>query len=130
MGLVLSWGEEYPVGELGDVELHFVHYETCQEAQAAWERRKKRVNLNNVVVLSTDRDGFDDAVFGKWKEIPYPKLLFTACEKYAKEGAIYFPQYSNHGCVPDLIPKREFYIGSKLVSIINNVRTQVSIDLE
>ena len=125
MELLLSWTEEYPVGKLDDVELHFVHYSNCQEAKAAWERRKNRVNLRNVVVLSTDRDGFDDGVFTKWKALPYPKLLFTACEKYVEDGeAIYFPQYSSYGCVPDLIPKREFYIGNKLVSIINNAGTQ------
>lgn len=125
MDLLLSWAEEYPVGKLGDVELHFVHYTTCQEAKTAWERRKNRVNMRNVVVLSTDRDGFDDGVFAKWKEIPYPKLLFTACEKYAGDkDSIFFPQYNNSGYVPDLIPKREFYIGNKLVSIINNARMQ------
>lgn len=125
MDLLLSWAEEYPVGKLGDVELHFVHYTTCQEAKTAWERRKNRVNMRNVVVLSTDRDGFDDGVFAKWKEIPYPKLLFTACEKYAGDkDSIFFPQYNKSGYVPDLIPKREFYIGNKLVSIINNARMQ------
>lgn len=125
MELVLSWGEEYPVGKLGDVELHFVHYATCHEAKAAWERRKNRVNLDNVVVFCTDRDGFDDGVFEKWKEIPYPKMLLTACEKYAGDkDSIFFPQYKKSGYVPDLIPKREFYTENRLVSIINNARMQ------
>lgn len=123
MELEFSWGEEYPIGKLGDVELHFVGYENCQEAKAAWERRKNRVNMNNLVVLSTDRDGFDDDVYIKWKEIQYPKLLFTSCEKYAEhKDSVYFPQYKEAGCVPDLIVNRAFYSGNKLVSLINKAQ--------
>lgn len=125
--LEISWGEEYPVGRLDDVEVHFVHYETCKEAQAAWERRKKRVNIDNIVILATDRDGFDDTVYAEWKKIRYAKVLFTACEKYARDkDSIYFPKYKKSGYVPDLIPKREFYVGHKVVSRINDARVQCS----
>ena len=118
--LELRWGEEYPVGKVDDVELHFVHYETCQQAAEAWERRKKRVDLSKVLVLSTDRDGFDEAVFEQWKTISYPKLLFTARKEYANHpDALYFPKYEELGCVPDLIPKREFYKGHMLCQKAN-----------
>lgn len=118
--LELHWGEEYPVGKVDDVELHFVHYETCQQASEAWERRKKRVDLSKVLVLSTDRDGFDEVVFEQWKTISYPKLLFTARKEYADHpDALYFPKYEEFGCVPDLIPKREFYKGHMLCQKAN-----------
>lgn len=118
--LELHWGEEYPLGKVDDVELHFVHYETCQQASEAWERRKKRVDLSKVLVLSTDRDGFDEAVFEQWKTISYPKLLFTARKEYADHpDALYFPKYEEFGCVPDLIPKREFYKGHMLCQKAN-----------
>ncbi len=118
--LELVWGEEYPVGKLADIELRFVHYETCQEAREAWERRKKRVDLSKIVVLSTDRDGFDETVFEQWKALPYPKLLFTAHREYASHpDALYFPHYAELGCVPDLIPKREFYKDDALIKKIN-----------
>ena len=109
-------GEEYPVGRIEDVELHFVHYDTCLQAKEAWERRKKRVDLRNVLVLSTDRDGFDPSVFEKWKTISYPKLLFTARREFAADpDSLYFPEYEKMGCVPDLIPKREFYKNNLLL---------------
>ena len=109
-------GEEYPVGRIEDVELHFVHYDTCLQAKEAWERRKKRVDLRNVLVLSTDRDGFDPSVFEKWKTISYPKLLFTARREFAAvPDSLYFPEYEKMGCVPDLIPKREFYKNNLLL---------------
>jgi uncharacterized protein (DUF1919 family) len=120
--LILRWGEEYPIGMLDDIKLMFVHYDTCQQARQAWERRKKRVNLNKVLVLATDRDGFDEAVFEQWKKVSYPKLLFTAQEKFSKHpDSLYFPEYQANGCVPDLIPKREFYKENMLVNKANDV---------
>lgn len=120
--LILRWGEEYPIGMLDDIKLMFVHYDTCQQARQAWERRKKRVDLNKVFVLATDRDGFGEAEFAQWQSVPYPKLLFTARKEYSKHpDSLYFPKYQGHGCIPDLIPKREFYQHHMLIHKANGV---------
>ena len=112
--------EEYPVGMLGDIKLHFVHYDTFEQARQAWNRRVKRVDLTKVVVLSTDRDGFNPELFERWKAISYPKVLFTADERYADHpDSVYFPEYAKDGCVGDLIPKREFYKKDKLLNAVN-----------
>ena len=115
--LEMRWEEEYPVGKLDDIEISFLHYETCKEAKEQWNRRKQRINWNKIMVLSTDREGFDEAVFQQWKQIPYPKVLFTAQQQFSKDAdSVFFPQYSEQGCVPDLIPQREFYKGNKVQS--------------
>lgn len=113
-------GEQYPIGTLDDISIHFMHYETCAEAAQAWERRKKRVDLEHVLILATDRNGFDDEIFAQWNQIPYPKVLFTADERYACNlGSVYYPQYAHLGFVPDLIPKREFYKDNVLLKATN-----------
>lgn len=121
--LVMEWGERYPIGTIGgDVRIEFMHYNSCSEAKKSWEERKKRVNYDNIVVLSTDRNNFNDDIFAEWKEIPYPKVLFTVHEKYATEGeTVLYSRYKEHGFVPDLIPKREFYRDNMLINIINRV---------
>ena len=120
--LEIYWGEEYPIGILDDIRLMFVHYDTCQQAKDAWERRKKRVKLDRILVLSTDRDGFDEGIFEQWKAIPYPKLLFTARKEFAGHpDVLYFSKYKNDGCVPDLIPKREFYKNQLIILKANAV---------
>lgn len=120
--LVMRWGEEYPIGMLDDVEVHFMHYETCKEAKEAWEKRKARINWDKIFVIATDRNGFDDAIFEEWKKISYPKILFTAQKKYASEAdSVYFPGYEGNGFVPDLIPNREFYKDGILVNKVNHV---------
>ena len=41
----------YPKIKIKDIEICCLHYKDCKEAIDAWERRKKRVNLNNVFVI-------------------------------------------------------------------------------
>lgn len=106
--LVMRWGEEYPIGQLGDVEIHFMHYGTCKDAKDAWDRRKARINWDKIFILATDRDGFDEAVYESWKQISYPKILFTAHLEFT-EDAVYFPEYATDGQVGDLISDRKFY---------------------
>lgn len=118
--LQMHWGEEYPIGTLDDITIYFMHYHTCEEAKLAWERRAKRVIPDRVLVLATDRNGFDDAVYEQWKQIPYPKVLFTANPCYARDGeSVLFQHYQEQGFVSDLIPDRAFYEDGTLIQTIN-----------
>lgn len=121
--LVMHWEEEYPVGVLGgDIRIMFMHYNSCSEAKMSWEKRKHRINYGKVLVLCTDRNGFNDEVFEEWKRISYPKVLFTVQERYAKEpGTVVYHQYDSQGFVPDLIPKREFYKDNTLINVVNGL---------
>ena len=118
---VIVMGEGYPIGTLDDITIQFMHYDTCDDAAAAWQRRKKRIDFKKLLICSTDRDGFDDSVFSEWKKIPYSKLLFTCDEEYGRDtNSLFFPKYKDLDCVPDLIEKREFYKNGILISRINN----------
>ena len=120
--LEMRWGEEYPVGRLEDVEIRFMHYSSCTEALEAWERRKSRIDPKRILILSTDMEGFDDSCFAVWKSLPYPKVLFTANARFGQEaGSVFFPEYEERGCVPDLIPMREFYKDGVLMDTANAV---------
>jgi len=120
--LVMRWGEEYPVGTLGDIEIHFMHYDSCTLAKNGWDRRKQRINWDKILILATDRNGFHDEVYELWKQIRYPKVLFTVNPRYCEgPGSVFLPQYTDLAFVPDLIPKREFYQGDILLHMINEV---------
>ena len=122
MDLRMKMGEAYPLGYLGDVLIHFMHYESCEEARKKWNERKQRINWQRIVVFCTDMEGFSDFDLAQWNLIKYPKVLFTAKEYYKDiEGAVYYPQYRMNEIVPDLIPKREFYKDGIIVNIINKM---------
>lgn len=90
--LEMHWEEEYPVGNLDDIEIHFKHYKTCKEAKEQWNRRKQRINWNKIIILSTDRDGFDDVMFQQWKHIPFPKVLSPRSNSFLKTKTVCFFQ--------------------------------------
>ncbi len=118
--LSVEMGPEYPVGTLEDIKVYFMHYDTCEEAREAWNRRVVRVDYDRIVIFSTDMEGFNNEVFEQWKTIPYPKVLFTADPRFSEEGgSVLYPEYQENGIVPDLIPKREFYKDDVLISVIN-----------
>lgn len=121
--LRFRWDEEYPIGILDDIEVHFVGFDTCQQASQAWNDWKMSVDVDKLFVLSTDRDGFDGAMFEQWKRLPYPKLLLTACAAYADHpDTLYFPEYGDLGRVPDLIAGRKFYKKNVLIRKINEMK--------
>ncbi|MCH5339468.1 MAG: DUF1919 domain-containing protein [Acetatifactor sp.] len=66
---------EYPIGLLNDVLLHFLHYESFDQAVSCWEKRKNRINKDNILVVSLAES--EKALY-EFENIPYKnKLVFT-----------------------------------------------------
>lgn len=51
---------DYPVAKLGDVHLYFNHVKTEEEARYNWERRRNRINYDNLFIIMYDRDGITE----------------------------------------------------------------------
>ena len=82
----------YPVGQLDDILLFFMHYDTFAEAQNAWKRRVKRVDLNNVYIVMTDKDGCTYEHIKQFDALPYKnKVIFTHKE---------YPEFKSACCIP------------------------------
>ena len=91
----------YPVGILEDVKIYFQHYKSEEEALDKWEKRSKRINMDNLFVIMTDRDGCtynDLARFDSLDQYKY-KVVFTN-RKYPEFRSAYFiPGYENEDSV-------------------------------
>ena len=73
---------DYPVGLLYDVEIHFLHYKTFQEALHKWNRRKARMKLfHECIVKMCDRDGFREEHGKRFLNIPIEKKILFVTEK-------------------------------------------------
>lgn len=53
----------YPAAMLDDVEIVFNHYKSFDEAKLAWDKRKTRVNYDNVFLI------FDDYVDAEYEDL-------------------------------------------------------------
>ncbi len=78
------------VCRLDDIKIYCVHYKSYDEFKNAWDRRKKRMHLDNIFVIMTDRDGFSEELLPEIEKIPYEKILFS-CKEY--------PEYKFVKCV-------------------------------
>lgn len=82
---------DYPVGVLypkkgskcdKHVRLGFMHYDSFIEAADKWEERKKRINWNNIYVLSTicyplEIAELSPELIKKWNDIKYKKVMLV-----------------------------------------------------
>lgn len=69
----------YPICTIGDVELRFNHYTTYEECVDAWERRKKRINWDNLIV---EMHTSDKQIAKKFLDLPYKrKICFVPFEE-------------------------------------------------
>ena len=49
-----KWG--WPIAMLDDIEIHFMHYRTKDEAATKWKRRISRLNLQNLIILFAETE--------------------------------------------------------------------------
>lgn len=86
----------YPTAYLKDVKIYFMHYNTEDEAREAWERRKKRMNWDNIFVIFTDRSGCTLDDLKAFDALPYKnKVVFTHIPYPEIKSAYYIKGYEN-----------------------------------
>ncbi|WP_289460754.1 DUF1919 domain-containing protein [Lactobacillus intestinalis] len=68
----------YPKIKIGDIEICCLHYKTCEEAIQAWNRRKERVNLNNIYVLGNVWNlHYNKDLIKRLNNTGYPTIIFS-----------------------------------------------------
>lgn len=72
----------YPLGIIDDVEIHFTHYKTEEEAKKKWERRTARMleekNKDNYFFKICDSWDVDKKMMEKFHQLPFEnKISFT-----------------------------------------------------
>lgn len=80
----------YPIGLLGDeVEIHFLHYATWEEALAKWNRRTARICRNRLFVKFGDQNQSSEESVRRFLALPYArKLCLTNRADMAAAGAV------------------------------------------
>lgn len=95
------YGEvSYPTAYLKDAKLYFMHYRSEKEACEAWERRKKRINWDNIYVIFTDRSGCTMDDLKAFDALPYEnKVVFTHIPQPEIKSSYYIRGYENESKV-------------------------------
>ncbi len=71
----------YPVIQVDDIFLCCMHYENCQEAVEAWNKRRLRVNYDKIFVISCSWNLHErEDLVKRVIDVTYPKVIFTTEE--------------------------------------------------
>lgn len=74
--------KEYPIGILSFadkrvIHVHFLHDNSFEQAKLDWNRRKSRIDYNNLLVIYEHFNKFDNSIIKEFDKISYPKIVFT-----------------------------------------------------
>lgn len=109
------------LGIIDDIEICFVHYKNADEGCKKWNKRKTRVNKNNMLVKFNDQNGCILKNYEEYKKLNVKnKLFFTANDNMMDSPwSIMFKKYKKEGFVIDDIKTSLKYIDIK--KILNNL---------
>lgn len=116
----------YPVGKLDDITVYFMHYKTFADAYGKWCERAKRVDLDNLYILMTDRNGCTQQQMEEFDKLPFAhKVLFTHIPHPEIKCACYIPGFETQdsvGVLSDFQPsfwRRRYLDKFDYVSFLN-----------
>ena len=72
----------YPIGiGFNGVMIHFMHYASFDEANDKWEKRKKRINYDNLCVWLTNWNG-EYKIIERFQNLPFKNKICFVNKKY------------------------------------------------
>ncbi len=93
--------ERYPIGVLDDIEIHFMHYDSEDDALEKWNKRKQRINWDNLIFAFTDRDLCSYEMMQQFDKLPGTKILLTARHCPWIKSAVHVPAYQGQSEMGD-----------------------------
>jgi uncharacterized protein (DUF1919 family) len=110
----------YPIGVLGDIEIHFMHYKSEEEAQEKWSRRLRRINLDNLFVVFSDGDEFKEEYLERFEKMPYKnKIFFSSKPRNQAQTTVFIRDYADAPVVYDMTKNRKYEKYIDLVKWLN-----------
>ena len=95
--------EIYPIGKIDDVEVVFRHYSTGKEAIEKWERRKTRINYDNLIIKFSNMNLCSDELLREFVSLPFEtKFAFVTKKNNVNDKClICYNEYDENDYIPD-----------------------------
>lgn len=106
---------KYPIGLLGDVEIHFLHYKSRAEAAEKWARRRERLNKDNLFFIYSDSGDFSEEFLARFEKLPFSRKLFFSSKPRSGDSVVFVRDYERWGGVGDSTMNRKY---EKYVDIV------------
>ena len=106
-------------------EIHFLHYKTNEEAKEKWERRKERINWNNIIIKFSEQNGASKEDINEFCNIKQynNKICFVATDECNIEKTIQVKEFNKIGYMLD-----DTWFASKYINMtkfLNNINKEI-----
>lgn len=95
---------DVPSALLGDIILHFTHYNSSEEGIEAWEKRKKRIDFDNIYIIISDIDLTQNDI-KDLMDVNCKKIVVMTSKNYGYEHCLYLPAFEGRDHVGELLGK-------------------------
>ncbi len=100
----------YPIGLIGnDIEIHFLHYVSEEQAYDKWIRRKKRANFENLFLSFSDSEQYTLNELKEFDRLPFPKVFFSARPVAGIKSLVWLKIFKKRTHVGDIYTNRWWY---------------------
>lgn len=97
-------GMNCPCAHLGDITVHFTHYNSPQDAVTKWNSRVKRIDYSNIFIFIEERDGLTKEQIQALGKLPVKGIVaFTAHEYSDIPYAVFLPKYEKDGEIGNIL---------------------------
>ena len=76
--------QNVPIAKLGDIEIVFLHYKTNEEAKEKWNRRKKRINYENILIKFSNMNLCSEEDIEEFANLPFENKFVLNIRKKPK----------------------------------------------
>ena len=91
----------HPVCKCGNIDIIGVHYSSCEDLIETWNRRKVRVNYDNIFLIATDEFINSEELAQRFDSLPFPKVCFTANSHPKYDWMVFLPEFEGANRVGD-----------------------------
>lgn len=97
---------KFPCAHLGDITVHFTHYQSEKAAAHAWYERSKRIDINNMFVFLEERDGLTKENIVQLGNIHARGLVVFTAHAYSDiPYVLQIPKYESDGEIGNILRK-------------------------
>ncbi|MBE5921850.1 MAG: DUF1919 domain-containing protein [Lachnospiraceae bacterium] len=115
-----------PIGILDDVEIIFLHYHSEEEAREKWERRKQRINYDNMFIKFSKMNLCTEEEMRRFDELPFSNKFMLNNRKRTKYSCeIYWNGPSNE---KEILSDTKPYPGNLKLPVLLNKNAERYMD--
>jgi uncharacterized protein (DUF1919 family) len=100
----------YPIGVINnEIEIHFLHYNSNQEANQKWTNRAARVNFNNIYFSFSDNEECKMNEITVFDNLPYQKVFFSAKNIPSIKSLVHLKSFDGKPGIGNIYDNRWLY---------------------